>query len=99
MYIALSKIKVRSGHKDKVLPVLKENSRMGSAREGYINSYLGCNDENNDEILVFTIWKNKFLFEEARKSIKKDPQARKTVFQLLLHLTGEPKMETFSVIE
>ena len=98
MLIAIAKIRVRSGHIDKILPLMQENTEIGTSKEGHLKSYLAKNTENENELLVYSLWSDESLYEQARKDIKKDSRTRKAMFHMLRHLAEDPVIETFTVI-
>ncbi len=98
MLIAIAKIKARSGHIDKMVPLMQENTELGTSKQGHISSYLAKSTEDDNQLLVYSLWKNEAMYEQARKEIKKDPRTKKVMLQLLRHLAEEPLIETYTVI-
>ncbi|MBU7005421.1 antibiotic biosynthesis monooxygenase family protein [Phosphitispora fastidiosa] len=98
MLIVIARIKTRSGRIDKIVPLLQENTELGTSKQGHISSFLAKSTESENELLVYSLWENESLYEQAKKEIKKDPRTKKAMLQLLIHLSGEPAIETFTVI-
>ncbi len=98
MLIAISKIKVRSGHLGKVMPLLRDNAHLGTSQKGCLESYLARNVDNNDEILIYTLWQSQQDYEEALEKVKKDPRFTKAALQLLPHLAHEPQIHSYTVV-
>lgn len=98
MLIALSKLKVRNGHMQKVISLLQENQKIGTGKEGCISGYNATGIEDTNIVLVCSHWKTKSAYDEASKEIKKDSRTKKMALQILPHLSEEPKVETFIVI-
>lgn len=98
MLIALSKIRIKTGHFAKVLPFIRENAEMGKNKPGCLSTYVATNEENKDEIILYTLWQDNDTFEEAKKGLKRDTKIRKLALQLLPHLAQEPKLEIYEVI-
>lgn len=98
MLIAISKINVKKGHFEKVLPLLKENAAIGLSQKGCREGYISKNIENSDELLIYTLWNNQTEYEEARKRIKKDSGFQKLSFRLLPHLAKQPEINAYEII-
>lgn len=98
MLIVIAKIKARSGRIGKIVPLMQENTELGTSKQGHISSFLAKSTESDNELLVYSLWDNESLYEQAKKEIKKDPRTKKVMLQLLVHLAGEPVIETFTVI-
>ena len=98
MIIVIARIKTRSGRINKIVPLLQANTELGTSKQGHISSFLAKSTENENELLVYSLWDNESLYEQAKKEIKTDPRTKKAMLQLLIHLSGEPVIETFTVI-
>ena len=96
--IVIARIKTRSGRINKIVPLLQANTELGTSKQGHISSFLAKSTENENELLVYSLWDNESLYEQAKKEIKTDPRTKKAMLQLLIHLSGEPVIETFTVI-
>lgn len=93
MLIALSKITVRKGHFEKLLPLVEQNLKEAMAQPGLIEGLLSRGVDNPNEILVYSKWQSQQLYEEAKKRLKQDPRSTKLMFQLLPHVTKHESHE------
>lgn len=96
MVIAFSIIKVRDGHMDKLLAMLKDNINTAKNQKGFVESYIAKNAEKSDEVLLYSLWQTEADYEAAKKTVKQ--QYKKAIFQFLSHISKQPQIELFEVL-
>lgn len=99
MLIVISKVTVRKGHFEKVIPLVEANAKYAMEQPGLIEGYLSRGVDNHNEILVYSRWQNQDYYNDAKKRLKQDPRSTKLMFQCLPHVTKHEssEYEIFSV--
>lgn len=93
MLIVISRIKVRKGHFEKVIPLVEENAKQAMEQPGLIEGYLSRSVHDHNEILVYSRWQSQYHYEEAKKRLKQSPGSTKLVFQFLPHVSKHESYE------
>ncbi len=92
MLIVINKITFRSGHFEKVIPLIRDNVKIGMDLNGCIEGHITRCVDNNNEIMVYSRWQSNEDYEAAKKILKKDSRTKKLMFQFLPHVTNYETM-------
>ena len=92
MLIVTNKITFRSGHFEKVMPLIQDHVQIGRELKGCIEGYITRGVENNNEIMVCSRWQSYEDYEAAKKVLKKDPRSKKIMFQFLPRVSNYETM-------
>lgn len=96
MLVALSLLKVRDGHMEKLMSMLKENTISAQGQKGNIGNYIARGTDDEDDVLLLSLWDNESDYEAAKKTLKK--QYRKDLFSFLSHMAKQPKIQIFETV-
>lgn len=83
MLIVINKITFRSGHFEKVIPLIQDNVKLGMELKGFIEGHITRSLENENEVMVCSRWQSHEDYEAAKNVLKKDSRTKKLMFQFL----------------